>query len=283
MTLNTDPSPNLSPRVTANLSPGHLRRQILQMALRGNSVHIACAFSIVEIVSVLCRDALCFANHRVDDPHRPRLVLSKGHGAMALYVAFAELGWIEPSDLATYMAEGSKLHGLCEAITPGIEVCSGSLGHGLPIAVGIAFGLKRQGSDARVVCIVGDGEMNEGTIWESLLFAAQHKLTNLTLIVDANNYQAMGKTREIIDLEPLPLKLTSFGFDSAECDGHDVEALRRFLCQSPEKSSDKPRALVARTVKGHGVSFMANQNEWHYRRLTQELFTAAMNELREVP
>lgn len=258
--------------------PATLRRHILRMAYKGQSVHVACAFSLVEICAVLHARFLHRGPRPPQETDRDYLVLSKGHGVMALYACFRELGWIDDGDLDTYFHDGTRLRGLCEADIPGCEVTSGSLGHGLPIATGIAFGLKRRGSRHRVFCIVGDGEMNEGPMWESLLFAAHHGLDNLTVIVDANQFQAMGRTEEVLGLEPLPAKLEAFGWRVIECDGHDVgrlEAGMASLLQEP----GRPTALVARTLKGHGISFMAGDNRWHYTRLTDDTYARAIAEL----
>jgi len=170
---------------------------------------------------------------------------------------------------------------LCESKIPGLEVSSGSLGHGLPIAVGMAYGLVKlhPKSDQKIYCVVGDGEMNEGTIWESLLFSGHHKLRNLTVIVDSNGFQAMGQTSEIIELKPLAEKFKAFGFIARECDGHDRDQLISNLEELNNNSSSKPRALIANTVKGKGVSFMENNNQWHYLRLTAEILSKALQEI----
>ena len=208
--------------------------------------------------------------------NRDHLILSKGHGVMAMYAAQEKLGWLDRKDLENYFADGSRLHGLCESKIPGCEVTSGSLGHGLPIATGIAFGHQRRGLDHKVYCIVGDGEMDEGTMWESLLFAGQHKLTNLTIIVDANGFQAMGETEKILSLEPLKAKFESFGFTAIECDGHSLSVLHNAFV-APHLG--QPRAIIARTIKGKGISFMENDNSWHYLRLTDVLLEQALKEL----
>jgi len=259
-------------------APNALRRHILRMAFHGHAVHIACAFSLVEVCSVLYSRFLRYDPSRPASPTRDYLILSKGHGVMALYACFHELGWLTDGDLDNYFRNGTHLRGLCEADVPGCEVTSGSLGHGLPIATGIAFGLKRLRSDRRVFCIVGDGEMNEGPMWEAMLFAAHHRLDNLTVIVDANQYQAMGRTEEVLGLEPLPAKFTAFGFTTRECDGHDVDALGSCM-EAALRSEGHPTAIVARTIKGHGVSFMANDNRWHYTRLSEEDYAKALGEL----
>ena len=248
------------------------------MAFKGQSVHVACAFSLIEIFSVLYSRLLRFDRSNPNASDRDYLVLSKGHGVMAMYASFYELGWLSDRDLDNYFQDGTLLRGLCESDVPGCEVTSGSLGHGLPIATGIAYGLKRKERSQRVYCIVGDGEMNEGSMWESLLFAAHHNLDNLTVIVDANQFQAMGRTEDVLGLEPLLAKFQSFGWNAVECYGHDValleNAFKRLLSRSGQ-----PAVLVARTTKGHGVSFMAGDNSWHYRRLTEEIYSKAVAEL----
>lgn len=258
-----------------DFDPNALRRHVVHMAFSGNSQHVGCAFSLIEIISVLFKDVMRYSLAAPDAPDRDYLILSKGHGVMAVYAAYRELGWLQQQDLDQYFTDGSKLHGLCEASVPGLEVCSGTLGHGLPIAVGMAYGLKRQNSDRVVYCIVGDGEMNEGPMWEAMLFAAHHKLDNLVVIVDANGLQAMGTTNDVINLEPFPQKFESFGFSAIDCAGHDLDQLRSALLPT----CGKPHAVIARTVKGYGVSFTANKIEWHYLRLNPELRQKALAEL----
>jgi len=256
--------------------PATLRRHVLHMAQSGNSQHIGCAFSLIEIVSVLHSAVMRYDASAPGVPGFDQLILSKGHGVMALYAVHRELGWIRQSDLDHYFADGSLLHGLCEARIPGLEVCSGTLGHGLPIAVGMAYGHKRRGSDQKVYCIVGDGEMNEGPMWESMLFAAQHKLDNLVVIVDANGLQAMGTTGGIINLEPFAAKFEGFGFSAVDCDGHDLAQLGVAMTAA---EPGRPHAVIARTIKGRGVSFMENKIEWHYLRINPQLMERALVEL----
>jgi transketolase len=248
------------------------------MAYKGQSVHVACAFSLIEICAVLYSRFLKYDASNPLSPDRDYLILSKGHGVMAMYACFYEIGWLLDADLDSYFQDGTHLRGLCEADVPGCEVTSGSLGHGLPIACGIALGLKRKRSAQRVFCIVGDGEMNEGPMWEALLFAAHQKLDNLVVIVDANQFQAMGRTEDVLGLEPLPAKLKAFGCHTLECDGHDLAALETAL-NTLITSSGRPGAIVARTLKGHGVSFMAGDNRWHYTRLSEDDYSRAVAEL----
>jgi transketolase len=261
-----------------SFDPKVLRKHVLRMALKGQSVHVACAFSLVEIVAVLYGRLLRFDQANPNAIERDYLVLSKGHGVMALYACFYELGWLRDRDLDNYFRDGTLLRGLCESGVPGCEVTSGSLGHGLPIATGIAYGLQRKARTQRVYCIVGDGEMNEGSMWESLLFAAHHKLENLTVVVDANQFQAMGRTEDVLGLEPLSAKFQSFGWNTVECDGHASDSLENAF-KSLASQPGKPAALIARTTKGYGVSFMAGDNSWHYRRLDDEIYGKAVAEL----
>jgi transketolase len=257
--------------------PRCLRQTVLRMAYAGSTVHIGCAFSLVEILAVLYRNHLRVGARPDDD--RDYLVLSKGHGVMALYAVLHELGWLTDDDLDRYFADGTRLKGLSDAHVPGLEVSSGSLGHGLSVGVGLAMAAKRLGNGRRVVAVVGDGESNEGSVWEALLFAAQFKLNNLVVVIDENGFQAMGRTHEVIDLGRLADKFAAFGYETEEADGHDEAALDAAFGRLLGLNSDRPRALVARTVKGKGVSFMEGDNRWHYTRLDAGTFAAAMAEL----
>lgn len=251
------------------------------MAFHGKTVHIPCAFSLIEIVSSLYSKFLKFNPKDPRDPKRDYFVLSKGHGVMALYAAFYQLGWLKREHIEGYFSDGSLLHGLSEAHIPGLEVTSGSLGHGLPIAVGMAFGAKTKKEVRRVYCVAGDGEMNEGSMWEAILFAAHQRLGNLTLIVDANGFQAMGKVEEVLGMEPFPAKLQAFGWETVEIDGHSLEALDREFARitAMDPLNSKPQAIIARTVKGKGVSFMENDNRWHYTRLDEDTYKKSLNEV----
>ena len=259
--------------------PRILRRHIVELAYHGRSAHLGCALSLVEISAALYGGVMRYDRTNPAAPDRDLLVLSKGHGVMALYACFRELGWIGDDEIRSYLHNGSRLRGLSESDIPGCEVTSGSLGHGLPVAVGMAYGLARLHSRRRVWCIVGDGEMNEGSMWEAMLFAAHRRLEKLTVIVDANGFQAMGRTDEVLSTEPLVAKFEAFGFATVECDGHDLPALTAALTphDSPRHA---PRAVIARTVKGHGLSFAAADNRWHYTRLDDATRTAAIEELR---
>ncbi|HUB67232.1 MAG TPA: transketolase [Candidatus Methylacidiphilales bacterium] len=258
--------------------PAHLRRTILRMAYRGSTVHIACAFSLVEILAVLYRNHLKLGD-QPDDPQRDYLILSKGHGVMAQYACLLEKGWLSEDKIEAYCSDGTELKGLSETGVPGLEVNSGSLGHGLAVGAGLALGALRRGTAQRVYAIVGDGECNEGSIWETLLFAAHFRLTNLLVIVDANGYQAMGRTVEILNTESLEEKFKAFGFEARTVDGHNEAVLDKTISELVGSLFSGPRAIIARTFKGKGISFMENSNLWHYSRLTEETYKAGLIEL----
>lgn len=263
----------------STFEPNQLRRTILRMARAGSTVHIACAFSLVEILAVLYRNHLRLGDEP-RSPERDYLVLSKGHGVMAQYACLYELGWLTDRDLDRYFGDGTRLKGLSDAHVPGLEVSSGSLGHGLSVGVGLALAAKRKETGQRCFAIVGDGEINEGSIWEALLFAAHWQLDNLTVIVDANGFQAMGSTTEVMGLGSIAAKLSAFGLETREVNGHDEAALDAALTELTTLPGSRPRALVAHTVKGQGVSFMANDNRWHYTRLDPSTYEGALAELR---
>ena len=259
--------------------PNRIRKIILDMAHSGATVHIGCAFSIVEVLAVLYRDHL-----RLDiaDPRsagRDYMVLSKGHGIMAQYACLYELGWLTQSDIRNYFKDGTRLKGLADVHVPGVEATAGSLGHGLSVAVGLALAAKLKTTDQVCYALIGDGELNEGAIWEALLFAAQFKLDNLIVVVDKNDFQAMGSTEEVMGLGNIEAKFAAFGFDAVTLDGHHEPALDAGLRALRAKRNGRPKAIVANTVKGKGVSFMEHNNAWHYTRLSPETYRAALAEL----
>jgi transketolase len=198
---------------------------------------------------------------------------------MAQYACLHELGWLLDVDIRDYFRDGTRYKGLSDAHVPGLEVSGGSLGHGLSVGIGLALAAARRGTGQRSIAIVGDGEMDEGPIWEALLFASHFGLTNVLVIVDENGYQAMGPTSQVMRLGRLADKLSAFGWETREVDGHDEAALDRVIGELLRSTSPMPRALVAKTTKGRGVSFMENDNRWHYTRLTPQTFAAAMVEL----
>jgi transketolase len=264
---------------TFKFAPTSLRKTILKMAFSGATVHIGCAFSIVEILAVLYRQHLDLGDGTPGAAERDYLVLSKGHGVMAQYACMHELTWLRDADIEGYFSDGSLLKGLSDAHVPGLEVTSGTLGHGLSVGVGLALSAKLAKNNKRCFAIIGDGEMNEGAIWEALLFAAHFKLDNLMVIVDENRFQAMGTTEEVMNLGNIKHKLDAFGFDCLDVNGHDEQALDAGFSSLMANKNGRPKAIVAATVKGKGVSFMENNNSWHYTRLNAETYEAALTEL----
>lgn len=256
-----------------------LRRTILDMAFAGSTVHIGCAFSIVEILAVLYRSHLNFPDGNYDNAERDYLILSKGHGVMAQYACMRELGWITDHQVNKYFSDGSQLKGLSDSRVPGLEVTSGSLGHGFSVGVGLALAAKLNSSRQKTYAIVGDGEINEGPIWEGALFAAHNELENFMVIVDENGFQAMGATQDVLALGSIKRKFESFGFEAVEIDGHDETLINQSISSLWEKKNGLPKAIIAKTIKGKGVSFMENNNMWHYTRLNEESYLEAISEI----
>jgi transketolase len=257
----------------------HIRKTVLDMAYAGSTVHIGCAFSIVELLAVLYRKHLRLDKTNPQAPDRDYLVLSKGHGVMAQYACLHELGWLNDHDLEQYFKDGTRLKGLADAHVPGIEATTGSLGHGMSVGVGLALGAKLKSTDQRCYILLGDGELNEGSIWEAAMFAAHFKLSNLIVIIDENGFQAMGRTDEVMNMGSIKNKFLAFGFDAIDIDGHDETAIDHAYDEMKYRHNDKPKAIVARTIKGKGVSFMENDNIWHYTRLTADSYERAVQEV----
>ena len=244
------------------------RLRLLKMHFESGVGHIGGNLSALDIMLTLY--------HRVmgaDDD----FILSKGHAAGALYVTLWSLGRLTDEQLATFHKDGTKLggHPVPHGIS-GVPFAVGSLGHGLGLAAGLALGKKLRGRAGRVFCLLSDGEWDEGSTWESLIFLAHRNLREVTLLVDLNGLQGFGATAEVANLGSLAGKLNEFGLDVREVDGHDTDALVWALQAPP---TDRPRALVARTTKGHGVSFMENRMEWHYWPMTPEQYATAVAEV----
>lgn len=257
----------------------HIRKVILDMAYWGATVHIGCAFSIVELLAVLYRNHLQLDISDPASPTRDYMVLSKGHGVMAQYACLHELGWLTGDDIDQYFKNGTRLKGLADVHVPGVEATTGTLGHGLSVAAGLALAAKLNKTNQTCYVLVGDGELNEGAIWEAALFAAHFKLDNLVVIVDKNGFQAMGPTDEVMALGNIEEKFRAFGFDTVTIDGHDEDVIDATYTRMKTARNGRPKAIVAISVKGKGVSFMEHDNIWHYTRLTPETRAAAIAEL----
>ena len=259
-----------------------VRIKSTEMISRARSSHIGGNFSMAEIVAVLYDEILHVSPKRLDDPDRDRFILSKGHAAAAYYSILALKGFFPMDWLDTFYLNGGHLAGHATRSVPGVEVSSGSLGHGLPMAVGMAKAAKIDQRPYRVFALLSDGECQEGSVWEAAMLAAHHRLDNLTVIVDYNKIQALGQTREICDLEPFTDKWNAFGWTVRQVDGHSVDELYGALSALPF-TDKKPSCVIAHTVKGKGVSFMEDKLLWHYRTPVGEEFDAAMSELCSSP
>lgn len=255
-----------------------IRQEVFKMACRANGGHIAPAYSMTDIVAELYfDDILHYDSTNAEWQDRDYFVLSKGHGVLALYAALAMAGYFPMEELASFCKPSSRLGSLAKmGSVPGIEASTGSLGHGLSFAVGIALACKLDGCGNHIYVLVGDGECQEGSIWEAVMSAAHHKLDNLTLIVDYNGLQAMDSIDTIMSIKEFSRKLEAFGFSAENIDGHDYEKIKAAL---QRRTDGKPHAVVAHTVKGKGISFMENVPIWHYRVPNEEEMDIALEEL----
>ncbi len=256
-----------------------LRKLVFKTICNGGGGHIPASFSIVEILTVLYYDILNIDPRNPLDPNRDRFILSKGHAGVTLYAVLADKYFFEKKHLSTYGKKGTILGGHPDMFKiPGVEASTGALGHGFPFAIGQALAGKMNGNSYRVFTLLGDGECQEGSIWEAALFASQNRLTNLTAIVDYNKLQAMDKLDEIVTLEPFVDKWKSFGWAVREVDGHDINALQKLFRSLPFETN-KPNLVIAHTIKGKGISYMENTPIWHYRFPKGEEMTKACQEL----
>jgi transketolase len=249
-----------------------IRRTIIDQSYRAGVGHIGSALSISDLVAAV----VAKSRRGGEGNQRDRIVLSKGHAALALYAALHLDGRLDDGAIDTYCADGSLLGVHPEHGLEGIDFCTGSLGQGLSLGAGAALAAKRQGSGRRVFAILSDAELNEGSTWEAVMFAAQQGLDNLTLLIDLNGQQALGYTRDIIDLGAVEEKLALFGWAAETIPGHDQEALGAALAPAPD---GRPKALVARTTFGYGVSFMESEIKWHYLPLDDDSYAVALAEL----
>lgn len=260
-----------------------IRAHALRMVHRANASHIGTCFSMTDILAVLYGSVLRIDPARPNWPDRDRFLLSKGHGAAAIYSTLAERGFFPVEWLKTYCEDGTVLAGhITHHGVPGVEVSSGSLGHGLSLACGMALAAKRTGKDHRVFALLSDGECDEGSIWEAVLFAPHHRLDNLVAIVDFNKIQSFGTVKEVLDLDPFADKWRAFGWAVREVDGHDIPALLDVFASLPFET-DRPSVVIAHTVKGKGVSYMEDRLLWHYRSPNDEQLAAALAELGVTP
>jgi transketolase len=260
------------------ISSQRIRQIIIEQSKRAHVGHIGSALSIVEIIVALYRDVL-----RVDDtrdPGRDRFILSKGHAALALYAALSLRGWITVEELNSYCTDSTLLGVHPEHTLNGVDFSVGSLGQGLSFGAGSALAARLQGSSRRVFVLVSDAECNEGALWEAAMFAAHHRLSNLTAIVDLNGQQAFGYTDDVLSLSPLADKWRAFGWDVCEVYGHDAQALAETL-KGARGADEKPRVIIAQTTFGKGVSYMEGQIKWHYYPMSDEEYASALEGISE--
>lgn len=257
-----------------------IRVHAIKMVNRGGSSHIGSVLSIADILAVLYGNVLKFDAKNPKWVDRDRFILSKGHAGAGVYAVLAESGFFNAERLLEHCQNGSVFSGhVSHKGIPGVELSTGSLGHGLPVAVGMAYAGKIDNRTNNVVVVMSDGECDEGSNWEAALFSSHHKLDNLIIIIDRNNLQSMTTTENTLQLEPLDDKWKSFGWDVVTVDGHNHDDL---IAAMNNTTQDKPKCIIAKTIKGKGVSYMENAVEWHYRTPLNENYETALKELGEI-
>lgn len=260
------------------LKAKQVRKGVLNMVYESKAGHIGGSMSSIDILTTLYYKVLNIDPKKFSDPNRDRFVLSKGHIAESLYYILGDKGFFDKEKLKTYSQYGSTLIGHPNNKNNGVEVNTGSLGHGLPVAVGMALAGKKDNKNYRVFTLMGDGEQAEGSIWEGAMAAANYKLDNLIGIIDRNGLQISGKTEDVMALGNLKDKWTSFGWEVVEVDGNNIEELLKVFSNIPAKEG-KPTMVLAKTIKGKGISFMENVAKWHHGVLTEEEYNQAVKEL----
>lgn len=258
-----------------------IRLQVLEAALKAGKGHVPPAFSWVEIaVSLFYGGILRFDPRHPAWPERDRFILSKGHGCLTLYAVLADLGFFAKSELDRFAGPGCMLAGHPDPLIPGVETVSGSLGHGLGIACGMALGAKMDDLNWMVFTVLGDGECDEGSVWEAAMFASHHRLNNLVAVIDRNRLSATDFTENTLALEPLALRWQAFGWDVATVDGHSFKELLGALTKSRTQPSPRPQLIIADTIKGRGVILMENSPLWHHQLPKGEQARTALEHLR---
>ena len=258
-----------------------IRKNILLMALNAghSSAHIGGALSSVDVISTLYETIFKYDKKKIIDEDRDRFILSKGHGCLTYYSILNHIGFISDDELLTFEKDGSLLSGHpVKNTSKGIEFSNGSLGMGLSIGIGLSIGYKRLNKQNKIFTLLGDGECNEGSVWEAVMSAPKFNLDNLTVFIDNNNYQQTGTNSEILKNDNLAKKWSNFGWNTNIVDGHNIEQIYNFLI-STQTQNKKPNLAVCKTIKGKGVSFAENNNEWHHKVLTKKNYDAAINEI----
>jgi len=254
-----------------------IRKIVIKNSKVAGVGHIGSALSIADLIGVLYQDAII-----IDDPKNPerdRFVLSKGHAVLALYAALFLKGLLSREELDSYCVDGTRIAVHPKHFVPGIEFTTGSLGQGITFATGAALAAKIQKSNRKIYCLISDAELDEGSFWEAILFAAHHKLNNLCIILDLNGQQALGFTDQVINISDVAQKIKTFGFFVEEIDGHDQEKIRITFKKFTEQKIDQPTFISAKTISGKGVSFMEKSIPWHYKSMNEQEYQQAMQEL----
>ena len=260
-----------------------IRRRTIETSARAKIPHLGSCLSCVELLTALYWEELKINPHKPNAPDRDRFVLSKGHGAPVLFQVLAERGFFPVQRLSEFGEAGSVFHEHPPkpGYIPGVEAATGSLGHGLPMALGMAMAQRIQGNKNRCYALLSDGECNEGSIWAAAMFAAGQNVEHLTAIIDYNKWQATGRSQDVMALEPLADKWEAFGWHTQQINGHDFKAINKAL-EAARIETGKPSVIVADTIKGKGISFMEDDNNWHYRTPNEKELTAALRELNEM-
>lgn len=267
----------------------YIRQKIIQMLVPNESHHIGCSLAIVDILTTLYFNELFINPKNPNDPHRDIFILSKGHAGAALYATLAEKGFFNKNILRKYDVDGGLLPEHITKIVPGVEVSTGSLGHGLPIGVGFAIRFKHEKKKNKTFVLISDGELNEGSNWEAIMFSAQHKLSNLIVIVDLNRMQGYGMTKDIIDLEPLEEKFIQFNWNAMRVKGHDFSELLNAFAQAknknkrkPSDSDDKPTIIIAETIKGKSIPYFEGKFDSHYKSIDLDTKQKILSDLKRI-
>lgn len=257
-----------------------IRREALKMVFKARASHIGGALSMADLLAVLYEHVPDLTPEKADDENRDRLLLSKGHACTSLYAVLALKNFFPLDELKNYSGDDSLLLSHTSHKVNGVELSTGSLGHALPVACGIALASKKKKRNNRIYCLLSDGELDEGSNWEAILFAPHHKLDNLIVIVDYNKIQSFGSVKEVLDLHPLNKKFESFNWSVTEINGHDHDEIYKAL-KDAKNNKGNPSVIIANTIKGKGVSFMENELLWHYRSPTDEQLAEAIKEIGE--
>ena len=273
------PNASLSSEEDLDLLAKRMRMKLVQMSHAAKTPHLGSALSCVDILVAAYWKALRIDPRQPDSVEYDKLILSKGHAASALYVALAFRGFFPESELEDFAKHGKALaEQPAPGCAPGVELATGSLGHGLPVGLGMALASKIQKINRNILVVMSDGECNEGSVWEAAMLAPVHRLDNLTVVVDYNKWQATGRSNEIMALESLREKWRAFGWHSQDIDGHDIDSLAAAM-RRDEAQKDRPTAIIAHTIKGKGISFMEDNNNWHYRIPNEEEVGIAARDL----